>query len=63
MKRNACYLFREPCRTLPQLREGAEWPEFHGLGNDTVEIALDGFSLAASTRAEQCRQIRPHILY
>ncbi|KAH7945309.1 hypothetical protein HPB49_009470 [Dermacentor silvarum] len=49
--------------TLPQLREGAEWPEFRGLGNDTVEIALDGFSLAASTRAEQCRQIRPHILY
>ncbi|XP_075547900.1 acetylcholinesterase-1-like isoform X2 [Dermacentor variabilis] len=49
--------------TLPQLREGAEWPEFHGLGNDTVEITLDGFSLAASTRAEQCRQIRPHILY
>ncbi|KAH6930461.1 hypothetical protein HPB50_013982 [Hyalomma asiaticum] len=48
---------------LPQLREGSEWPEFRGLGNDTVAIALDGFSLAASTRTEQCHRIRPHILY
>ncbi|XP_037515857.1 acetylcholinesterase-like [Rhipicephalus sanguineus] len=48
---------------LPQLREGGEWPEFRGLGNDTVAIALDGFSLATSTRTELCHQIRPHILY
>lgn len=46
------------------MREGGEWPEFRGLDNDTVEIALDGFSLASvASSAEQCRQIRPHIIY
>ncbi|XP_077484512.1 acetylcholinesterase-1-like [Amblyomma americanum] len=49
---------------LPRLREGGEWPEFHGLDNDTVEITLNGFSLASvASRAEQCRQIRPHLIY
>ncbi|KAK8775530.1 hypothetical protein V5799_031125 [Amblyomma americanum] len=58
------HCWRSRDRALPRLREGGEWPEFHGLDNDTVEITLNGFSLASvASRAEQCRQIRPHLIY
>ncbi|KAL1440516.1 hypothetical protein MTO96_009372 [Rhipicephalus appendiculatus] len=38
-------------------------PSSWGLDNDTVAIALDGFSLVTSTRTELCHRIRPHVPY
>ncbi|XP_077534675.1 acetylcholinesterase-1-like [Haemaphysalis longicornis] len=48
---------------LPELSDGAPWPQFSGLDNETVHITLGGYTLSPESRGDHCSRIRPHIFY